>query len=83
MTTKPRARTVTRLYKITYTTFEGRTRTAVWRVSGPCYMREKAMRRADCRTLGPVVEITEEEFEQLAALQRCHPQMLRHKNRRS
>jgi hypothetical protein len=46
-------------------------------------MREKAMRRADCRTLGPVVEITEEEFAQLAAAQRNHPQMLRNQNHRA
>jgi hypothetical protein len=86
MTIEPppsRPKAVTRPYKITYSTFEGKTRTAVWKVKGPCYMPEKAMRRADCRTLGPVVEITEEEFEKLAAAQRCHPQILRNKNRRA
>jgi hypothetical protein len=54
-------------YRITYTNFQGQPVLKAWRAKAPCYIRSKAGNQADCRTLGPVEEITEEEFERLTA----------------
>ena len=54
-------------YRITYTNFQGQPVLTAWRAKAPCYISNKAGNQADCRTLGPVEEITEEEFERLTA----------------
>ena len=56
-------------YRIDYTDFAGRAVIKAWRAKAPCYIRNKALNQSDCRTLGPVTEITEEEFQRRAATQ--------------
>lgn len=44
------------------------------------------MQRTDCKALGPVAEISEDEFEQfrkIGAQQRRHPQGISNRGRRS
>ena len=64
-------------YRIDYTDFHGRRVVKVWRAKAPCYIRNKALNQADCRSLGPVQEITAEEFQQLAERQIPDRQTLR------
>lgn len=54
-------------YRITYTNFQGQPVLKAWLAKSPYCIRRKAGNQADCRTLGPVEEITEEEFERLTA----------------
>ena len=61
--------TQTRCYRIDYTDFQGRRVVRVWRAKAPCYIRSKALGQSNCRTLGPVTEITEEEFQRRAVSQ--------------
>lgn len=56
-------------YRIDYTDFEGRMVVKAWRAKAPCYIRNKALNQANCRSLGTVTEITEEVFQRLAARQ--------------
>lgn len=56
-------------YRIDYTDFNGRHVVKVWRAKAPCYIRNKALNEPNCRSLGPVTEITEEEFKRMAARQ--------------
>jgi hypothetical protein len=86
ITQPPTTPTGSRPYKITFTTFEGKTRTMAWRAPAPYYVRGKAMQRTDCKALGPVAEISEDEFEQfrkIGAQQRRHPQGISNRGRRS
>ena len=56
-------------YRIDYTDFNGRPVVKVWRAKAQCYIRNKALNSPDCRSLGPVTEISEETFQRMAARQ--------------
>ena len=56
-------------YQIEYTDFQGRPVVKVWRAKAPCYIRSMALNQSNCRTLGPVTEISEEVFQRMAARQ--------------
>ena len=73
----PSPKAANRPYAITYTTFTGSTVTKAWRCNNAHHMRRKACQQPDCCTVGPIRELTEEQFANMATQQRRHSPMLR------
>lgn len=69
-------------YRLTYTDFQGSTRQKVSKAYAAHQVRSKARLIPDCRNIGEVTEISEDEFKRAQEAQRRHPHVLNNRRRR-
>lgn len=67
---------MTHPYIVTYQDFTGHAVRKAWRGQGQSQVRNKAMERADCKSVTEVKEVTEAEFTALSEGQRRTKQLV-------